>query len=438
MRNIQIAKHGLGLGFALCAATAAMAAAVYGAIGDKYNVLQKESGPLGIALTDEASAPYGGRFNAFKYGYIYWHPDIGAFGVWGAIGTKWDQLGRVAYGYPITDESKTPDQRGRFNHFRAIQLPGKPEASIYWTPQTGAVSIYGDIRRKWASEGWERGRMGYPTGDEVADGTYRRSTFERGFIRWSSKGGAEVRPTSLAPHDGSGAGSVVNGIAVSGDLPGGRAELYRDGTLLSHPELCARFLDLPGLNDTLRNVLLSRIRTKLPSGFGVHSQSNHTTGAACEARAELAGRAVSIRILVPGNRMFVRVTTPDGFPGALDPNFAVTYDLVVSTSLTFPETVAGSVVQGPVTVQGMNVSRPETRSVTGNLVIAANDVSTFVGGPDFLAAVRRGGVAQMSGVDTGAAQLNQKLAQLRNGAPAGTRLELSAQDGLVGVRATHG
>jgi LGFP repeat len=436
---MKTAKHGLALGFFLCAMTAAIAAAVYGAIGDKYTALGRESGPLGAAMTDEANAPHGGRFNAFKYGFIYWRPDIGAFAVWGAIAAKWNQLGRVEYGYPITDESKTPDQRGRFNHFRAVHLPGKPESSIYWTPETGAVAIYGAIRDKWAAEGWERGRVGYPTGDEIADGPYRRSTFERGFIRWSSAGGAQVIPTGLAPHEGGGfSGNVVNGIAAYSDLPtGGRAELYRDPTLFSHAELCARFMNQPSLNDTLRNALISRIRPKLPSGFGIHSQTNHTTGTSCEARAELWPHSVSIQVRVPGNRLFVRVTTPDGFPGSLDPNFVVTYDLIVRTSITFPETIAGSVIQEPVAVQGTNVSRPESRSITGNLVIAVNDLSSFLDGPDFFAAIRRGGVAQMSGINTGTAQLNQKLAQLRNGAPSGTRLELYPQDALAAVLATN-
>lgn len=439
MRNGCFARHGLVLGLSFCVAAGAIAAAVYGAIGDKYNALGRENGPLGVALTDEANAPHGGRFNEFKNGVIYWHPDVGAFAVWGAIAAKWNQLGRIEYGYPITDESRTPDQRGRYNHFRAVQRPGKPESSIYWTPQTGAVAVYGAIRDKWASEGWERGRVGYPTSDETADGSFRRTTFERGFIRWSAGTGAEVIPTGLAPHEGGGfSGNVVNGLVAFADLPiGGRQELYRDPTLFSPSELCARFLNQPGLNDTLRNALLSRIRPKLPGGFGVHSQSNHSTGGSCEARAELWPHSISIQIRVPHNRLFVRVTTPDGFPGALDPNFAVTYDLVVRTSITFPNTVAGSVVQEPVTVQGTSVSQPQTHSVTGNLVIAVNDIIGFLGGADLFAAMRQGGVAQMSGVNTGTAQLNQKLAQLRSSVPAGTLLDLIPEADLAAVVATN-
>ena len=85
--------------------SAALAFAVYGAIGDKYNKLGGAGGVLGAPTSDEADAPYGGRFNNFQRGSIYWHPKIGAFGVWDAIGGKWNEAGRVAYGYPITDQA---------------------------------------------------------------------------------------------------------------------------------------------------------------------------------------------------------------------------------------------------------------------------------------------------------------------------------------------
>lgn len=235
----------------LVASGAAHAFAVYGAIGDKYNALGGPGGVMGQPLSDEADAPYGGRFNNFQNGAIYWHPSIGAFAVWGAISAKWNEQNGVGYGYPITDELGTPDGRGRFNHFRAIHLEGAPEASIYWTPETGAHAIYGAIRGKWAqlgwetflgypitdelgtpdgvgrfnhfrrldngaeasvywtprtgaqavwgairdkwaSMGWERSELGYPVSDEYQDGAYRRSDFENGYIRWSPQSGAEV------------------------------------------------------------------------------------------------------------------------------------------------------------------------------------------------------------------------------------------------------
>lgn len=198
---------GLGLLFTLIMNSVAFGFAVYGAIGEKYVKLGSERGPLGAPLSDEAPASFGGRFNNFQYGFIYWHPQIGAFAVWGAIGEKWNEFGRVTFGYPITDELATPDGRGRFNHFRKIHEPGKPETSIYWTPQTGAHVVYGEIRKAWANQGWERGRLGYPTSDEFQDGRYRRSNFENGFITWSAEGGAVIKnkPSYTCAHcnDGS-------------------------------------------------------------------------------------------------------------------------------------------------------------------------------------------------------------------------------------------
>jgi LGFP repeat len=54
----------------------------------------------------------------------------------------------------LTDESATPDGRGRYNHFE--------NGSIYWTNATGAHEVDGDIQVVWAAAGWEQGPLGYP------------------------------------------------------------------------------------------------------------------------------------------------------------------------------------------------------------------------------------------------------------------------------------
>jgi uncharacterized protein with LGFP repeats len=115
--------------------------------------------------------------------------------VTGGIGAKWKEAGGPAYGYPITDEATTSDGRGRYSFFKAVHLPGKPVASIFWSPATGAHTIYGAIREKWASMGWERSALGFPTSDEFQEGAYRRSNFQGGYIIWTSKGG----PVALGP-----------------------------------------------------------------------------------------------------------------------------------------------------------------------------------------------------------------------------------------------
>jgi uncharacterized protein with LGFP repeats len=85
-------------------------------------------------------------------------------------------LGREAglLGYPLTDETKTPDGVGRFNHFQ--------NGSIYWTPTTGSHEVHGPIRARWAELGWEKSTLGYPVKDEYAVTGGRESEFQKGFL----------------------------------------------------------------------------------------------------------------------------------------------------------------------------------------------------------------------------------------------------------------
>ena len=92
----------------------------------------------------------------------YTSPATGSHQVCGAIRSKYEASGGPSsfLGYPVTDETGTPDGVGRFNHF-------SNSGSVYWTPGTGAWSIHGAIRARWASMGWERSCLGYPVSDDV-------------------------------------------------------------------------------------------------------------------------------------------------------------------------------------------------------------------------------------------------------------------------------
>jgi uncharacterized protein with LGFP repeats len=155
--------------------------AIYGHIFDKWVSMGGERSPLGNPTTDELPAANGGRYNDFQHGAIYWHPNIGAYAVYGLIGQKWISSGRErGFGYPITDELPAANG-GRYNDFQN-------NASIYWHPNTGAHVVYGDIRAKWVQMGREKSRLGYPISDEEAVGSagQRISRFQRGAIYWNS------------------------------------------------------------------------------------------------------------------------------------------------------------------------------------------------------------------------------------------------------------
>ena len=160
----------------------------------KWRELGGPDGFLGAAQTEEQVCPDGrGRYIHFTAGSIYWTPETGAHVIYGAIREKWAALGweTCAFlGYPVTDETGTPDGIGRFNHF-------EKGGSIYWTPEHGAFEVHGPIRDRWQALGWEAGALGYPVSDVEMSGDKEGQVarFQRGVIRWHPARGATVETT---------------------------------------------------------------------------------------------------------------------------------------------------------------------------------------------------------------------------------------------------
>lgn len=136
-------------------------------IGGAIKVEYDEAGGFdffGNATNPESDAGRGGRWQAFeKNSSIYWHPLVTnghAHQIGGRIRDKWGELGweNGTLKYPTTRETPTPQKPGAFNHFEG--------GSIYWSGATDAHNIWGLIRDKWESLGWENGQLGFPTSDE--------------------------------------------------------------------------------------------------------------------------------------------------------------------------------------------------------------------------------------------------------------------------------
>jgi LGFP repeat-containing protein len=194
-------------------------------IADKHAAL----GWLGDATSTPSITPNSrGWYQHFQNGSIYYIESRGAFEVHGAIFQKWASLGWEAslLGFPLTDESTTPDGVGRYNHFEG--------GSIYWSPSTGAWEIHGDIRGRYAALGWEASFLGYPISDEH-DGpnSTRVSDFQRGQIGWSASSGAAVSATTFEPGAGGGLHPLGLGGAAGSDAP----EVRRRVTINAHMEL---------------------------------------------------------------------------------------------------------------------------------------------------------------------------------------------------------
>ena len=245
----------------------------------KYAQLGGAQGFLGPALSNEQALPGGGRFRAYRGGAIYWSPGTRAYEVHGEIRRKWGQLGAQSgfLGYPTSDESRTLDAIGRYNQFQG--------GSIYWSPQTGAHEMHGDIRGKWIDLGSERGFLRYPTSDELStsDGTGRFNHFQGGSIFWTSRTGAhEVHgpiqekwaqigwEKSSLGYPTSDEKSGAGGSRVS-SFQNGRIEWTASGgahvvTTITSPAL-TRALSNPQLINDLRNVAVkdSGVRIVRPS-----------------------------------------------------------------------------------------------------------------------------------------------------------------------------
>lgn len=162
----------------------AAAIPIVGAIRAAYDRTKAEAGlPKGpeVPTIDPV-----GRWQEFSNGAIYWHPladNSTAHLVKGDILRKWRELGSErGYGWPVTDELKTPDGVGRFNHFDFMKEP----RSIYYHPTVGTFAVRGAIRGTWEANGWEQGRLGYPTGDEYTQGAAAIQNFQKGNIVWES------------------------------------------------------------------------------------------------------------------------------------------------------------------------------------------------------------------------------------------------------------
>jgi hypothetical protein len=90
---------------------------------------------------------------------IYYSIQTGAHEVHGDIRAKYNYwqgaIGKL--GLPITDERGTPDNKGQYNHFVG--------GSIYSSTTTGPMVVLNAVRNLWASQGWEKSEFGYPVSD---------------------------------------------------------------------------------------------------------------------------------------------------------------------------------------------------------------------------------------------------------------------------------
>ena len=188
---------------------------VVGAIRQTWAQLGWENG-LGFPLNSESpTATKPGAYSHFEGGSIYWSPGTNAQAVVGGIRHRWAGLGweNSRLGFPVTSERPTPHRTGAYNHFQG--------GSMYWSPQSGAHPVWGAIRDRWGSMGWENSALGFPTTGEYPISGGVRQDFQQGTISWDSRTGGTSVEVRAAPPPRYGPGDQVRAAFYYGWFPSG-------------------------------------------------------------------------------------------------------------------------------------------------------------------------------------------------------------------------
>ncbi|GAA4739768.1 hypothetical protein GCM10023328_21040 [Modestobacter marinus] len=149
-----------------------------GAIYDAWADRGWETGALGYPTGNETCGlRKGGCFQPFQGGIMHWSPASGAHVTRGAIHATWAstrwETGKL--GYPTGNENCGLREGGCFQTFQG--------GTIHWSPASGAHALSGAILRAWAKQGWETGRLGYPTGGRHRSGSLWKQRFQGGLLR---------------------------------------------------------------------------------------------------------------------------------------------------------------------------------------------------------------------------------------------------------------
>ena len=160
---------------------------IHGSILSAWAAFGWERSWLGLPTSNETASTKGGVFQRFERGVGYWSPATGVQFVGEPVLSAWG-----GYGY----------QTGSMGYPRSggvVGIDGSRhqifEGGIaYWRPGGRVSFIHGSILSAWAASGWERSKVGLPTGRAVrqANGTMTQ-TFEKGSISVAPNGKVTIR-----------------------------------------------------------------------------------------------------------------------------------------------------------------------------------------------------------------------------------------------------
>ncbi len=164
-------------------------------------------GPLGAAQGPPSEVGADGLTQTFAGGKIFYSPETGASVVTGQVLAKYESVGGPGgdLGFPTGSES----DGGLAPMSRIATFSAADQPVIFWTPDFGAVIVRGAMNAAWTKLGGATGELGAPTADQTENGDVVTQKFSGGAISWNKSTKAfSTEPPALA--------SALSGLEVPG------------------------------------------------------------------------------------------------------------------------------------------------------------------------------------------------------------------------------
>lgn len=198
-----------------------------GAIRAGYEASADAQQRLGLPTTDEFAISRGGAAQLFSGGQYHWASEAGAHFTLGGVQSYWASAGWQdgPLGFPTGNELAV--NGGVSQTFQG--------GTVFWSAATGAHAVGGAIKNRYADLGYEQGRLGFPTGDELKVSGGASQSFQNGTLFWDARtgrvwavgGGILGKFASLGYEQGVLGFPTGDEIAVNG----GASQTFRNGTI---------------------------------------------------------------------------------------------------------------------------------------------------------------------------------------------------------------
>ncbi|MDT7792267.1 MAG: hypothetical protein QOD59_1703 [Mycobacterium sp.] len=154
-------------------------------------------GPLGAAQGPPYPIGRDGLGQNFAGGKIFYSPETGANVVTGQVLAKYESVGgpQGDLGFPTSSEI----DGGLATESRMSSFAAEDKPVIFWTPDYGAVIVRGAMDAAWQKLGGATGALGAPIADQTESGDVITQRFSGGVISWDrDKKSFSTEPGNLA------------------------------------------------------------------------------------------------------------------------------------------------------------------------------------------------------------------------------------------------